>query len=68
MGVFESEKPRRKPAEHKGSLKHIGGETLNSIVFSNRGYIYSKVKPNIDPINVDQIHQLRILFNKNKRI
>ena len=66
--ISKSEKPRRKPAKYKGLLKHIRGETLNSIVFSNIGYIYSKVKPNLDPINVDQIHQLRSLLNKNKRI
>ena len=37
------EKPRRKPAEHKGSLKHTGGETFNSIVFKNKYYIYRKL-------------------------
>ena len=37
------EKPRRKPTEHKGSLKHTGGKTLNSIVFKNKDYIYRKL-------------------------
>ena len=61
-------KSRRKPAEHKGSLRYTGGETLKSIVFSNRGYIYSKVKPNLDPINVDQIYQLKNLLKTHEYI
>ena len=40
---LELEKPRRRPAEHEGSLRQIGREALNSIVLRNRGYIYRKI-------------------------
>ena len=37
------EKPRRKLVEHKGSLRQIGGEIINSVVLTNDSYIYRKI-------------------------